>query len=87
MNIKVVLTDADIRYHIDLAITELEEDNLIHFTDSESRTEFIEDCVSCEVDQYDLYDRNPLGYCPNYKVSVLDMADLYGYLVEDPEAR
>ena len=50
-----VITDADIRYHIDQAATELEEDNLIHFPDSNARAEFIEDCVSSEIDKYELY--------------------------------
>ncbi len=82
MKITIVLTDADIRYRIDHAATELEEDNLIRFPDGSARTEFIEDCVSCEVDQYELYDRDPIGYRPDYKNAVLDMAKLYEYLVE-----
>ena len=86
MNITVVLTDADIRYRIDLAATDLEEDNLIRFPDSEARAAFIEDCVAGEVDQYELYDRHPFGYRPDYRTSVLDMADLYGYLNVHPEA-
>ena len=78
-----VITDADIRYHIDQAATELEEDNLIHFPDSNARAEFIEDCVSSEIDKYELYERNPFGYRPDYRVTVLDMADLYEYTVEE----
>ena len=78
-----VITDADIRYYIDQAATELEEDNLIHFPDSNARAEFIEDCVSSEIDKYELYERNPFGYRPDYKTEVLDMADLYEYIVED----
>ena len=34
MKITAVITDADIRYHIDQAATELEEDNQIRFPDS-----------------------------------------------------
>ena len=67
-----VITDADIRWYIDQAATELEEDNQIRFPDSEARKEFIEDCV-----------RNPFGYRPDYKVTVLDMADLYEYTVNE----
>ena len=78
-----VITDADIRYYIDQAATELEKDNLIHFPDSNARAEFIEDCVSSEIDKYELYERNPFGYRPDYKTEVLDMADLYEYTVED----
>ena len=70
-----VITDADIRWYIDQAATELEEDNQIRFPDSEARKEFIEDCV--------LYERNPFGYRPDYKVTVLDMADLYEYTVNE----
>ena len=43
MKITAVITDADIRWHIDQAATELEEDNQIRFPDSEARKEFIED--------------------------------------------
>ena len=83
MKITAVITDADIRYYIDQAATELEEDNQIRFPDSEARKEFIEDCVSSEIDKYELYDRHPFGYCPDYKVTVLDIADLYEYTVEE----
>ena len=76
-----VITDADIRYYIDQAATELEEENQIHFPDSAARAEFIEDCVSSEIDKYELYERDPFGYRPKYSEVVLDMADLYGYLL------
>ena len=49
MKITAVITDADIRWHIDQAATELEEDNQIRFPDSTARAEFIEDCVSSEI--------------------------------------
>ena len=62
MKITAVITDADIRYYIDQATTELEEDNQIRFPDSDARAEFIEDCVACEIDSYELYERNPFGY-------------------------
>ena len=78
-----VITDADIRWYIDQAATELEEDNQIRFPDSEARKEFIEDCVSSEIDSYELYERNPFGYRPDYKVTVLNMADLYEYTVNE----
>ena len=38
-----VITDADIRYYIDQAATELEEDDQIRFPDSNARADFIED--------------------------------------------
>ena len=83
MKITAVITDADIHWHIDQAATELEEDNLIRFPDSDARAEFIEDCVSSEIDSYELYERDPFGYRPDYRVTVLDMADLYEYTVSD----
>ena len=83
MKITAVITDADIRYYIDQATTELEEDDQIRFPDIEARKEFIEDCVSSEIDKYELYDRHQFGYRPDYKVTVLDMADLYEYTVEE----
>ena len=78
-----IITDADIRYYIDQAATELEEENQIHFSDSAAREEFIEDCVSSEIDKYELYERDPFGYRPDYTAAVLDMADLYDYLSEE----
>ena len=82
-----VITDADIRYHIDQAATELEEENQIRFPGSDARAEFIEDCVSSEIDKYELYERDPFGYRPDYTTAVLDMAALYGYMTEyNPQA-
>ena len=83
MKITAVITDADIRWRIDQAATELEEDNQIRFPDSTARAEFIEDCVSSDIDSYEMYDRDPFGYRPDYRVTVLDMADLYEYTVKD----
>ena len=83
MKITAVITDADIRWYIDQAATELEEDDQIRFPDSEARKEFIEDCVASEIDKYELYECHPFGYRPDYRVEVLDMADLYEYTVND----
>ena len=79
--ITAIITEADIRVQIEAAATELEEDNQIHFPDSESRAEFIEDCIACEIDKYEFYDRDPFGYRPDYSDIVLDTAKLYGYLL------
>ena len=73
-----VITEDDIRTGFEEAVTQMEEDGAIWFPDTESRTEFIEDCVSCEIDRYELYDRDP-RHRPDYAVAVLDMAGLYGY--------
>ena len=83
MKITAVITDADIRWRIDQATTELEEDNQIRFPDNTARAEFIEDCVSSKIDSYELYEHDPFGYRPDYRVTVLDMADLYEYTVND----
>ena len=80
--ITFTITDADIRYNVDTAATELEEENQVHFPDSDARTEFIEDCVSCIIDKYDLYERDPFTYTPDYEMEVLDLAEVYGYLAE-----
>ena len=82
MKITAVITDANIRYYIDQATTELEEENQIRFPDGDARAEFIEDCVSDEIEKYELYECDPFGYRPDYQTAVLDMADLYGYLIE-----
>jgi len=78
-----VITDGDIRCYIDQAATELEEDNQIRFPGSRARAEFIEDCVSSEIDKHKLYERDPFGYRPDYRGAVLDMADLYEYTAEE----
>ena len=82
MKITAVITDADIRYYIDQEATELEDESQIHFPDVDARGEFIEDCVASEIDKYELYERDPLWYRPDYRIAVLDMADLYDYLTE-----
>ena len=53
------------------------------FPDTESRAEFIEDCVSSEIDKVELYDWDPFKHRPDYAVAVLDMADLYGYTLRN----
>ena len=78
-----VITDADIRWRIDQAAAELEEDGLIRFPHSEARKEFIEDCVAGEIDRFELYDRSPFDYHPDYVSAVLDMAELYEYGVRE----
>ena len=74
-----VITEDDIRTGFEEAVTQMEEDGAIRFPDTESRAEFIADCVSCEIDWFELYDSDPFAHRPDYAVAVLDMADLYGY--------
>ena len=73
-----IITDREIRSRFDEATAELERDNQIRFPDSKTRTAFIDDCVSSEIDKYELYDSNPFSQQTNYAVLVLDMAELYG---------
>ena len=79
--ITFTITDDDIRYYIGEAVAELEEENLIQFPDSDSRSEFIEDCAVCTLDRYELYEENPFEYCSNYDDIVYDTARLYGSLL------
>ncbi len=79
--IAFTITDADIRYNVDTAATELEEENQIRFPDGDARAEFIDDCVSCIIDRYELYEHDPFIYTPDYEEEVLDLAKLYGYLL------
>ena len=72
-----IITDADIRFEIETAANELEEGNQIHFPDSDARTEFLDDCISCILDKFDLYEH----YCPDYAMEILDVAKLYGYML------
>ena len=74
-----IITDIEIRSRFDEAAAELERDNQICFPDSKARADFIEDCVSSEIDKYELYDSSPFIHQTNYAVMVLDMAELYGY--------
>jgi hypothetical protein len=69
------ITDEDIRFEIETAATELEEDNQISFPDSDSRAEFLDDCITCVMDKLNLYET----YMPDYRMEVLDLADTYGY--------
>lgn len=77
----IIISDADIRFGIETAATELEEENQVHFPDATARAEFIDDCVSCILDKYELYERDPFRYRPDFTSEVLDTADLYGYLL------
>lgn len=82
MNFTATVTSADIRYYIDQAVSELEEDSQICFPDCDSRTEFIDECVASEIDKIELYDINPFGcYSADYRIDVLDMAEVYDYTV------
>ena len=69
------ITDEDIRFEIETAATELEEDNQILFPDSDSRAEFLDDCITGVMDKLNLYET----YMPDYRMEVLDLADTYGY--------
>ena len=75
------ITDADIRYNVDTAATEMEEENQVQFPDADARAEFIDDCIACIADKYELYEHDPFTYTPDYEMEVLDLAKLYGYLL------
>ena len=76
----VTITESDIRSEIEAAVSELEQDRQIAFPHSEARSEFIEDCVRSEIDRIELYDSDPFRQ-KDYALGVLDMAELYGYLL------
>ena len=75
------VTDKDIRYNVNTAATELEEENQIQFPDAGARQEFIDDCIACVIDKYELYEHDPFMYTPDYEMEVLDLAETYGYLL------
>ena len=79
--VAITITDKDIRYNVNTAATELEEENQVSFPDSDARAEFIDDCVSCIIDKYELYEHDPFTYTPDYEMEVLDLAELYCYLL------
>ena len=78
---KYTVTESDIRFEIETAISELEQDGQIAFPDGNARNEFVEDCVRSQIDKLELYDRNPFKSRKDYTVDALDMAELYGYLL------
>ena len=69
------ITDEDVRFEIEKAATELEEDNQISFPDSDSRAEFLDDCITGVMDKLNLNET----YMPDYRMEVLDLANTYGY--------
>ena len=73
------VTESDIRFEIEAAVNELEQDGQIAFPDNDARDVFIEDCVLSQIDGIELYDSNPFKSGKDYTVDVLDMAALYGY--------
>ena len=75
------VTEKDIRYNVNTAATELEEENQIQFPDAGARQEFIDDCIACVIDKYELYEHDPFMYTPDYEMEVLDLAETYGYLL------
>ena len=75
------VTESDIRFQIETAVGELEQDGQIAFPDSDTRDGFIEDCVRSEIERVELYDSNPFRSLKDFAADVLDMADLYGCLL------
>ena len=75
------VTEKDIRYNVNTAATELEEENQIQFPDAGARQEFIDDCIACVIDKYELYEHDPFMYTPDYEMEVLDLVRAYGYLL------
>ncbi len=73
------VTENDIRFEIETAVSELEQDGQIAFPDRDTRVGFIEDCVRSEIDRVELYDSNPFRSRKDYTVDALDAAGLYGY--------
>ena len=77
----VTITESDIRFQIETAVSELEQDGQVHFPDADFRGEFIDDCVRSEIDRVELYDSDPFRRPKDYALEVLDMAELYGCLL------
>ena len=80
--VHITVTENGIRSEIEMAVTELEEAERIHFPSIELRTEFIEDCVGCVMYDYEMHEYDLRVYTPNYIMVVLDTAKLYGYTEE-----
>ena len=78
---KYTVTEVDIRFEIETAVSELEQDGKITFPDGNTRNEFIEDCVRSEIDRVEMYGSSPFRSGKEYSVDVLDMAALYGYML------
>ena len=78
---RITITDEDIRFGIENAAAEAEEDNQVQFPDAAARKEFIDDCVADIAIKMDIYENDPVPYFPDYNAAVLDMARLYDYLL------
>ena len=76
---KYTVSEADIRFEIETAVSELEQDGQITFPDGNTRNELIEDCVSSQIDRVEMYGSSPFRSGKHYSIDVLDMAALYGY--------
>ena len=73
------VTESDIRFGIETAVRELEQDRLVAFPDSDARAEFNEDCVRSEIDRIELYGSDPFTSQEDYTADTLDIAGLYDY--------
>ena len=76
-----ITSESSIRRSFKAAASAMEEENQIHFPNNNARAEFIEDCVSSEIDKFELYGSDPFSCQTNYTTAILDMARIYGYLV------
>ncbi len=79
------VTDDDIRHDVEYWVTEFKAEGWILFPDDDACNELVDECVREIVDRYELYERAPNSYCPNYDEIIFDCARDGGYIVDDSE--
>lgn len=75
MKIVYQITDEIIRSEIKYAVNDCIENGWIVFPSVPAMNEFIDDCVSCIIDKFELYET----YTPDYTEIVMDLSKFYGY--------
>ena len=82
MKIVLTVTDESIRYEVEDALRECEENEWIIFPSQEAREKFIQDCVEDVIERYELYD---FAYHPDYSELVWSLAEDCDYTTDKAE--
>lgn len=85
MKVIMQVTDDSIRYNIEDSITDLEYDGILEFPSEQEKEQFILDCMSEVIENYETSDYYDSVYVPNYNDIVYDSAKWNGYLTEGDE--
>ena len=70
------ITDTTIKYDVEDALKEMEDNDEIEFPTIETRDEFITECVENIIERYEFYDYE---FTPDYDEIVYELAAEYEY--------